>query len=492
MGKIINSKDIKILKKKHNKKKIGLCHGAFDIVHYGHLKHIEIAKKNVDILVVSITGDEFITKGPNNPYNNENKRAHFLKYIKDIDYIYIDHNTTAENLISILKPDLYFKGRDYSKKDISENLDKEIKILKKNKGKLFITKSKLLSSTKIINNFFSNYSENQNLFLRKISKYPFEKIYKHINEILKFEITIIGDVILDQYVSCELSGITTKDPAISTVKVKDDTFPGGVLSMAMILSKFVKRVNLITYGTSKEIKSYLKNYKNIKLINLNNRIKIQKKTRFLNSNRFEKLLQVSNFKKINQDIKIKNNLLKNFLKKNKHVIIADFGIGMFEGKLLKEINKAKSKKYINVQTNSLNFGENLFSKYTNCSYICLDKKEWELVVKKTITINDAHIVNNFFNKKTIKAITIGKKGSALIKNNKKYSSPVFTDKTVDTTGCGDAFFCITSLLCMTNIDENIIPFLGNIYAGMHGQNLGNSKIIDRIEFLKYIKTIINF
>ena len=91
MARAISFSELKNLKKNFSQKKIGLSHGAFDILHLGHLKHFEIAKKNVDILVVSLTGDKYIKKGPNNPYNNQNNRASFLKHIKNIDFIYIKY-----------------------------------------------------------------------------------------------------------------------------------------------------------------------------------------------------------------------------------------------------------------------------------------------------------------------------------------------------------------------------------------------------------------
>ena len=67
---------IKFLKK--NKKIIGLCHGVFDVLHYGHIKHFEVAKKKCDYLFVSITSSQFV-KRSNKPINNDNERLSFTK-----------------------------------------------------------------------------------------------------------------------------------------------------------------------------------------------------------------------------------------------------------------------------------------------------------------------------------------------------------------------------------------------------------------------------
>ena len=101
----------KKLKKK--KKKIVLCHGDFDMLHLGHIKHFKAAKKFGDILIVSVTNKKFIKKGFNRPILNNNERLEFLSEISTIDFLYLDNNTTATKVISILKPNYYVKGSDY-------------------------------------------------------------------------------------------------------------------------------------------------------------------------------------------------------------------------------------------------------------------------------------------------------------------------------------------------------------------------------------------
>ena len=110
---IKNKKDLINLRKKFKKKKIGLCHGVFDILHFGHLEHFTEAKKNCEILLVSLTSDEFVKKGPNQPYNSDVKRAAIIQSLEICDYVYINNSPIANDVIRDLKPNVDFKGQDY-------------------------------------------------------------------------------------------------------------------------------------------------------------------------------------------------------------------------------------------------------------------------------------------------------------------------------------------------------------------------------------------
>ena len=481
---------LRTLRGQNSKKKIGLCHGVFDILHDGHIEHFKNAKEKVDILVVSITSKPFVNKGPRQPLNNDEKRINVLNSIKYIDYVFLNKNKDSTIVINNLKPNLYFKGPDYLKSDSHGNLICELNVLKKNKGKVFFTKTRTQSSTKIFNQNYG-WSKLQLKQLNQIKKKYSNKIEEYIHKISQLKINIIGEPIIDKYEYCDVVGVTTKDPVLSILSKKSSMISGGVLASAKMAASFVKEVNLFTYGNERLIKKLTGNKKNIKIFNIAKTQKIQQKTRFINSNRQEKLIQITNFAKNTFSDKEKKIFLTKFKKmKYKNLIVCDFGIGLIENEILNFINNLKVKKYLNVQTNSINLGFNLFTKYNNYTYLCLDTREWELALNnKNLAIKN---IRKFVPKNGQVSITMGKNGAKIIDNKlSEYFCPTFVSNVKDTTGSGDAFHIITSMLMLVKAEPDLTVFFGNIYAGMHGQNLGNTEIISKKKFLQNINSILN-
>jgi rfaE bifunctional protein nucleotidyltransferase chain/domain len=137
--KIVDPKElINLIGRYPRKDKIVMCHGTFDLVHPGHLRHLAFAKSRADKLVVSLTADKFVHKANNRPYVPEDLRALNLASLELVDYVVIDDNSEPIELINSIQPEYFVKGFEYSgsetmpaktkaEKDIVELINEKIR-----------------------------------------------------------------------------------------------------------------------------------------------------------------------------------------------------------------------------------------------------------------------------------------------------------------------------------------------------------------------------
>ena len=186
-----------------------MCHGVFDILHYGHLLHFKDSKKKGDILVVSVTADAFVKKNIGGPYFNHNVRAKTILEISIVDYVFISNSDSSIKVIENLKPDFYAKGLEYQNKskDFSANLIAEKRALKKVNGKIYYSKGQVFSSSHIKKNKLDNLDDERSNFIDRLkSKNSFHKILNKIENFNKLKVLVIGEIILDEYIFCDPLG----------------------------------------------------------------------------------------------------------------------------------------------------------------------------------------------------------------------------------------------------------------------------------------------
>ncbi|MDP2939762.1 MAG: adenylyltransferase/cytidyltransferase family protein [Candidatus Omnitrophota bacterium] len=143
------SKIIQNLKSKG--KKIVHCHGCFDLVHPGHIKHFQSAKKMGDVLVVTVTPDIYVDKGPGRPVFNERLRAESIAALECVDYVAINKWSTAEETLRLLRPDIYVKGQEFRNlQDKTGKIQRESEIVREIGAELRFTQEIVFSSTQLI------------------------------------------------------------------------------------------------------------------------------------------------------------------------------------------------------------------------------------------------------------------------------------------------------------------------------------------------------
>lgn len=488
--------NIVTLQKSQNKT-IAHCHGCFDLLHLGHIRHFESAKKLADILIVTLTQDKFVNKGPGRPVFNENQRAEAIAALGCVDYVAINSWATAEETIKIIKPDLYVKGPDYKdqSQDITNNIGLEEQTVIAVGGKMYITEDEAFSSSKLINSHFSPLDEGLQTYLANFKKkHTVNQVLDAIDKMKDLNVLVIGDTIIDEYHTCTPLGKSSKSPTISTIFRSDVSYAGGILAIANHIQEYAKNVHLVTLlgetNTQLDlIKAKINKSITYKFFSREDG-PTPTKRRYLDSYLNLKLFEVTymNDKYIDEPLETEIiNYLNTVDKEYDLIVLADFGHGFITPEIIKTLENSSKYLSINAQTNSNNYGYNYITKFHNADYISIDEKELrlpfgdaycslEVLIKKLADITNCNNIQ----------ITLGAKGSIIYKDKVFTTIPAFADSIKDSVGAGDAVLSLTSLCSYLDIPADITGFIGNCTGSIAVGILGNEHPVYKKDLTKFI------
>jgi len=501
-SKIVELDDLaKIISKlKKENKKVVLSHGVFDLLHIGHIRHFEAAKKLGDVLVATITPDKYVNKGPHRPAFEEKLRCESIAALNVVDYVAINKWPTAVETIKLLKPDIYTKGSDYSdqQKDITGGIVAEKEAIEEVGGVLKFTNEISFSSSTLLNRFFSVFSKEADEYLFNFSKkYKSEEIFEWMEKLKNLKILVIGEAIIDEYQYGDSIGKAGKESMIALKYLSTEKFAGGSLAIANHISNFCDNVSLFTLlGEIDPQKDFIEKHLNKKVHRLFHYKKDSPtiiKRRFIEESPFRKLLEFYVFNEKNLDPEQSKEVqshLKKIIQNYDVVIVADFGHGMFDNKMIDIIANKSKFLGVNTQTNAGNMGYNTISKYPRADYICIDEPEIRLESRDKVG-DLTHLIRNLSKKLSCNNITItrGIKGCIVYSNKEFNQTPAFSGKVLDSMGAGDAFLSITAPLVSIGAPMEIVGFVGNAVGAMAVTIIGNKEAIDKVSLMKYISTI---
>ena len=489
---------------KNDGKKIVHCHGVFDFFHPGHLEHLEEAKKKGDVLIVTVTPDQFVDKGPDRPYFSQDLRAKVLASLECVDYIAINEFPTAENTIHILKPDFYVKGNEFVKQDDpTGKIQREIEALKKVGGSIHYTNGITFSSSKIINLFSDLYPEETQRYLKEFSKKYFSRdIIKKLKDLENLKILVIGDTIIDEYCYVETLDRPPKETMLAVKCLEEEKFAGATLASANHIAGFCKNVHLVTClgKQNKEnyelfIKEHLK--KNIsQTFFYRDDAPTVVKRRYIDKSFLRKMFEiciVENKSLIEAEEDEIVDYLNKELYKYDVVVVSDFGHGFIGEKMIKVLCEKSKFLAVSTQTNECNMGFNLITKYPKADYVCIDEPELRLAMHdKDKSLRD--LVRNLLNQKPYGKILITRGHCGALAYDPKEGfneAPIFSGKkVVDTIGAGDAVFSVTApYVSMGNLMETVL-FVGNVAGAIAVNYIGNKESVEPDALFKFISTLL--
>src|SRR5262245_23758688 len=258
-NKIVAFAELPRLRQRFRDCRIVHCHGAFDLIHLGHLIHFEEARTQGDLLVVTLTGDRHITKKRSVTFS-EDQRARLVAALETVDYVAIVQEPTALSAIEALQPDVYVKGPEYADLtlDKSRSIYHEMRVLEGYGGRIYFTSGDTFSSTKLSHFLLAAPDaaqrdpllRNDRVRLRDIAALGFtlDQLKRFVADAATLRVCVIGETIVDEWVDVTLTSLSTQSRCVAGVETRRVTQVGGVGIIARHLANFVGAVDCFTNG----------------------------------------------------------------------------------------------------------------------------------------------------------------------------------------------------------------------------------------------------
>ncbi len=483
---------------KEQGKKIVLCHGVFDLLHIGHIRYLNQAKEHGDILIVSLTPDRFVDKGPDRPAFTEVLRAEALASLGEADYVTINEWPTAEETLRLIRPDVYAKGDEF--KDVDSDpagkIGGEADVVKEIGAKLVFTSDIVFSSSNLINRYLTQNSEEMNEYLQMFrARYELNDILSMLDKMSELKVLVVGDTILDEYQIAATLGKSSKDPILALKYQSHELYAGGGLAVANHVANFAGEVTLLSMlGDTDRYEDFIREKLNPKIepyffTRPNSPTTL--KRRFIDGYSLSKVMEMY----IMNDDPLPSNVdsalcdqLEQLLGGYDVVIVADFGHGLVTPNMVELLSSKAPYLAVNTQANAGNRGFNTIGKYPSVDFFSL--AEHELRLETRDQVNDLRPLLIEVGKKLdvkLAMVTQGSRGCSLWNPESEFVKiPSFISNVVDRVGAGDALFSVSAMAGSMGLHEELVGFFGNVAGSLAVQIMGNDKSINKEAMKKYI------
>ncbi|PIQ25974.1 hypothetical protein COW36_02800 [bacterium (Candidatus Blackallbacteria) CG17_big_fil_post_rev_8_21_14_2_50_48_46] len=457
---------------------IVLCHGCFDVLHTGHIYHLEKAKALGTKLIVSITHEDFAKRKLR--FSAE-IRKHALESLSFVDQVIVVRDRTAETAILEVKPSFYVKGKEYEELELDPSGDiyREKTAVESVGGQLVFTDDEIhFSATKLkaSNGPFKDISEAYDFRLADILSF--------IHDVSELKVCVIGETIIDRWTPVTAEGVSNKSTCpTALVKGSSQDQLGGAYVIASHLAGFVKQLDLIT-----------PDFRSVCELPLDERIHHRFytqghiiKERLYDPNLNTKIFEV---KRYHLPEGYENSI---DLEDYDVVIIADFGHQMISRQCAARLSGlTHSFLAVMAQTNSSNLGFNRIDKYPQAHLYCIDTKEMMLCLNLNEPVNWEHHLKEI--QKYISfdqlLVTRGTDGAFHYNGEAIHSFPALSAQIVDPIGAGDAFFSLAALAGYLNYPPEKTLLLGSLAGAMNTQWLCNKYSIEPGMLIESAKKVI--
>ena len=485
---------------REQKKRVVLCHGTFDLMHTGHIRYLQRARQEGDVLMVTVTADAYVNKGPGRPVFSEHLRAENLAALACVDFVAINHATTAVEAIHQIKPHIYAKGSEYRSHsdDVTGNITREQDAVEANGGRVFYTDEITFSSSTLLNEHFGIFPPEIKTYLNDFrDRWPEAELGRLIGSLADMRVLVVGDAIIDQYHYSTPLGQTGKGNILAVRHDSEEQFAGGAMAVANHIAGFTKNVTLLTaLGSTDSHEAFIRG----KLLGNVDPVFFYfrdaptvTKRRFVDAD-LSKLFEVYFFREdpvFNQTDVCR--WLGDHAGSYDAVIVPDFGNGLITPSIISTLTEKSKFLAVNTQVNSGNRGYHVIHRYPRADFVSLNEPELRLAAHDRHEPLEA-VAETVGKRVQVRqlAVTRGTKGVMMYDREKKtmHKVPALSTRVVDRIGAGDAFLSLAGLCAAKGLGAEVGAFVGSVAAALDVQIVCNREPVNPLGLRKYITTLL--
>jgi len=470
------------------KKKVIMCHGTFDVVHPGHVRHLLYAKTKADILVASLTADEHIKKGNMRPYVPEDLRAINLAALEMVDYVIIDRDATPLRNLGIIQPDYFAKGYEYTAGQVHPKTQEEMEVLESYGGEVLFTPGDIVySSSALIELAPPSIAVEKLMVLMQAENVTFQDLRDALDKMQGIYAHVVGDTIVDSYTYTSMIGGMTKTPTISVRFERKTDYVGG----AGVVAKHLKAAGAeVTYST------VLGNdaYKSFVLDDLNtfgvHCLPIIDETRpTTNKNAIVadggyRLLKVDTLDNRSISDRVVSQLQRQLQDtRTDAVVFSDFRHGMFNRGTIPQLISAIPQGAFRVADSQVASRWGNILEFEGFDLITPNEREARFALgDQDSVVRPLALELHQRSKCRTLILKCGDRGIITYRSDSPvdyrafFTVETFADRVIDAVGAGDALLAYATLALVATKNDVIASILGNMAAGIECEHDGNAPV----------------
>ncbi|MCW5770136.1 MAG: adenylyltransferase/cytidyltransferase family protein [Rhodospirillaceae bacterium] len=476
------------------------AHGSFDLLHVGHLRHLRAAKAFGDVLVVTITADRFVSKGPGRPVFAERLRAEMLAALEIVAHVAIVEAADALPAIAAIRPAVYAKGEEYRNPadDVTGMIVHERAAVERFGGALCFTDGATFSSTQLINRHLSALDPPVRRYLSALrERDALATILNAIDALADKAVTFVGDAIIDEYRYVLPMGKPPKEHIIAARRQSEEVFAGGVIAAANHAAGLCRHIDVVT-GLGEEeshealVRRSLKPNVDLRAV-VRPQAPTTLKRRYVDAGSLRKLFEVYHI----DDAPLApalaselDRLVDTYCPRADAVVVTDFGHGLIGPQTIDRLVASAPFLAVNAQTNSANLGYNLVTRYPGPDFVCIDEHEARLAVADRASSPEdvvRHLADRMAACPNI-VVTTGSRGCLAYSRagDRVQAIPAVAQHPTDTMGAGDAFLAVAAPLVALGLPLELAGFVGNVAGTLKVGVVGHRSAIGKAALVKAI------